>query len=100
MANILLIEPEYQCKYPPLGLMKIAYYHKEIRKDFVWFSKGKVPANVSDKVKERLYKSKYYIDKYGNNLKDFIKSVDNIISQKNGIGYTYLHFLHTNGKLP
>jgi hypothetical protein len=82
MANILLIEPEYHCKYPPLGLMKIAYYHKEIRKDFVWFSKGKVPAYVSDKVKERLYKSKYYIDKYGNNLKDFIKSVDNIILQK------------------
>lgn len=82
MANILLIEPEYYCKYPPLGLMKIAYYHKEIRKDFVWFSKGKVPERVSDKVKEKLYKSKYYIDKYGNNLKDFIKSVDNIISQK------------------
>jgi hypothetical protein len=82
MANILLIEPEYHCKYPPLGLMKIAYYHKEIRKDFVWFSKGKLPDCVSGKIKEKLSKSKYYVDKYGSNLSDFIKNVDNTISQK------------------
>ena len=39
MARILLIEPGYQNKYPPLGLMKIAAYHKNIG-DEVVFAKG------------------------------------------------------------
>src|SRR5512144_1157928 len=39
--NILLIEPGYKNKYPPLGLMKIAQYHgPHGKRDRVRFIKG------------------------------------------------------------
>jgi hypothetical protein len=42
--NILLIEPGYKNKYPPLGLMKIAQYHGPLGKnDNVTFVKGEAP---------------------------------------------------------
>lgn len=42
MERILLVEPEYKNKYPPIGLMKIATYHRK-KNDCVEFYKGKAP---------------------------------------------------------
>ncbi|MEW5815104.1 MAG: cobalamin-binding domain-containing protein, partial [Spirochaetota bacterium] len=39
MDKILLVEPAYKNKYPPLGLMKISSFHKR-RGDEVSFVKG------------------------------------------------------------
>lgn len=57
MANkrILLLEPSYKNKYPPLGLMKIAQYHgPRGKKDSVTFRKGPDPA-LSMRVWDRVY---------------------------------------------
>lgn len=52
MERILLIEPNYKNKYPPIGLMKISTYYKS-KGDFVQFHKGLLPvteATTYDKV--------------------------------------------------
>ena len=53
--NILLVEPGYPNKYPPLGLMKIAAYHGPFgRDDNLRFVKGHSPDVLSD-VWDRVY---------------------------------------------
>jgi len=53
--NILLIEPSYKNKYPPLGLMKIAQYHGPRGKcDNVTFIKGE-NKKVLDTCWDRIY---------------------------------------------
>ncbi|MDD3771389.1 MAG: hypothetical protein PHC38_01885 [Weeksellaceae bacterium] len=37
MRNVLLIEPNYRNKYPPIGLMKLATYHKMLGDNVVFF---------------------------------------------------------------
>src|SRR5262245_11085507 len=47
--NILLIEPGYKNKYPPLGLMKLAQYHgPQGKRDRVRFIKGENRAVLGD----------------------------------------------------
>ncbi len=51
--NILLVEPSYKTKFPPLGLMKISAYHKALG-DKVTFHKG-IVKDMSWESWDRIY---------------------------------------------
>ncbi len=51
--RILLIEPNYKNKYPPIGLMKIATYHKMLG-DEVRFFKGEFTDFILEQIYEEL----------------------------------------------
>jgi hypothetical protein len=54
--KILLIEPGYKNKYPPLGLMKLAAYHGPYgKRDHVTFIKGESDTSVLDTMWDRIY---------------------------------------------
>jgi len=54
--NILLIEPGYRNKYPPLGLMKLAAYHgPHGKRDKVTFTKGEGDKSVLNSTWDRIY---------------------------------------------
>lgn len=59
--NILLIEPKYRNKYPPIGLMKIATYHKMLG-DNVKFFKGDLKDLVLDEMTEECILKLHNID--------------------------------------
>jgi hypothetical protein len=58
MRRILLVEPGYRNKYPPLGLMKISSYHK-LAGDEVHFVKG-CKASFREKTWDRIYISSLF----------------------------------------
>lgn len=75
--NILLIEPGYKNKYPPLGLMKICTYHK-MKGDNVAFFKGKNP-QLRKKTWDRIYISTlftFYWKKTIDTIKYYLNSVN------------------------
>lgn len=59
--QILLIEPNYKNKYPPMGLMKISTYHKMLG-DKVTFYKGEFKNFIINDIYEELLKKLYSND--------------------------------------
>ena len=56
--NILLVEPDFKTKFPPLGLMKISAYHKRLG-DNVTFVKG-IGKSVEYEFWDRIYVSTFF----------------------------------------
>src|SRR6266705_2033200 len=78
--NILLIEPGYKNKYPPLGLMKIAQYHGARGKgDKVRFIKGE-DYSVLDTAWDRVYVTTLFSFEY----KRISKAIDFALEVVNG----------------
>jgi len=79
MRNILLIEPNYKNKYPPIGLMKIATYHRTLG-DKVSFFKGDLREFVTDLLTKKCIEKLYKIDEIINwnahydNVKQYLKN--------------------------
>lgn len=117
MSNILLIEPNYKSKYPPLGLMKIAYFHKHILHDYVRFTKGELPMALAETKWDHVYVTTLFTFEWANTVaaieyaKTLVDSLDKItvggiaatlmperIFRETGI-YPVLGLLNEPGKL-
>ena len=58
MRKILLVEPNYKNKYPPMGLMKLATYYRRLGDDVTFFKgdlKDLVLNNTYDALLKQLY---------------------------------------------
>ena len=77
--RVLLLEPTYPNKYPPLGLMKLATYHKQ-RGDQVTFIKGREANAVQDGPWDRVYVTTLFSFEWGRTA----RAIDLAIRSVNG----------------
>lgn len=80
--RVLLVEPNYKNKYPPMGLMKISTYHK-LLEDEVRFVKG-IDREVSGEVWDRIYVTTLFTFDFDLDVetikyyKNLVENVDNL----------------------
>lgn len=79
--NILLIEPGYKNKYPPLGLMKLASYHgPHGKRDRVKFIKGEIDRSVLKVNWDRIYVTTLFSFEW----REIAKSIDFAVQAAQG----------------
>ncbi len=82
--NILLIEPDYKNKYPPLGLMKISQYHK-LKNHRVIFFKG-----LSSEYRKEKWDRIYISTLFTFHWKKTIKTIEYYKGSVNNIPNVYI----------
>jgi len=94
MGDILLLEPAYKNKYPPLGLMKLAYYHRHVRGDYVRFAKGRLPEAYQGKKWDRVYVTSMFTFEWAETVRTIEYALEIVKEKKNvfvgGIAATLL----------
>ena len=60
--KVLLLEPNYSNKYPPIGLMKIATYYRNLGNWDVVFYKGDLKLFVIEQISDKCISELYDID--------------------------------------
>lgn len=83
LKHILLLEPAYRNKFPPIGLMKLATYHTQCRGDFVWFAKGRTPSEIPKAVKDSIRQAPHYRNRYGDDLEQYVEDAQLTIRERN-----------------
>jgi hypothetical protein len=80
MRRILLVEPSYKNKFPPLGLMKLSTYHK-LKGDYVYFAKG-LNQNVRNQKWDRIYISTLFTFYWNTTLKTINYYINSVKSRE------------------
>ncbi|MCA9731928.1 hypothetical protein KC799_07355, partial [candidate division KSB1 bacterium] len=94
--KILLLEPNYKNKYPPIGLMKIATYHRMLN-DEVTFFKGDLRSFVFNQVYSLCFNKLQNIDSNIDWLKQQ-KFIKEFIKRKNTDFFDQSVFLESSNK--
>lgn len=78
--RVLLIEPGYKNKYPPMSLMKISTYHKRKNDDVLFIKGNKVLSKKWDRIYITTLFTFYYNDvlKTINHYKQYVNNLDDI----------------------
>lgn len=99
--KILLLEPKYRNKYPPIGLMKIATYHRRLG-DKVTFFKGDVTDLVLDELTKKCISKFKRIDKnfdcsfLSNAIREYIRVKRAVSLEKLNLGTSQYELLLIN----
>lgn len=78
--RVLLIEPGYKNKYPPMSLMKISTYHKRKNDDVLFIKGNKILSEKWDRIYITTLFTFYYNDvlKTINHYKQYVNKLDDI----------------------